>query len=69
MLIVAVVPTVVTAAAVVAVTVPILLLKVIQSVLVNKPLLVLEAFGKLNVCADPDDTMLKSVPVVPVAKV
>ena len=67
--IVAVVPVVITAAAVTAVTTPILLLNVTQSVLVNNPRLDDDASGKLNVCVEPDEIMLKSDPVVPVAKV
>ena len=60
---------VVTAAAVVAVTAPILLLNVIQSAADINPRLVDVAFGMLNVWVEPDDEMLKSVPSVPVAKV
>lgn len=60
---------VVTAAGVVAVTVPILLLNMVQSDAVNAPLPVADADGILNVCTVPEDAILKSVPVMPVAKV
>ena len=58
---------VVTAAGVVAVTAPILLLNVVQSAEDNAPLLVADALGKLKVCVLPAEVILKSVPVVPVA--
>ena len=67
--IVAVFKTVVTASAVVAVTAPILLLNVIQSADVNNPRLVDVAFGMLNVWVEPDELIVKSVPIFPVAKV
>lgn len=67
--IVAVFKTVVTAAAVVAVTAPILLLNVIQSAADINPRLDDVAFGILNVWVEPEETMLKSDPEVPVAKV
>jgi hypothetical protein len=67
--IVAVVAAVVTAAGVVAVTAPILLLKVVQLADDNAPLLTADAVGKLNVCAAPEELIVKSVPVVLVAKV
>ena len=57
-----------TAAAVVAVTVPILLLNNVQSAWEITPLLVAEAVGKLNVCTDPDVLILNPLPAVPVAK-
>ena len=60
---------VVTAAGVVAVTVPILLLNMVQSDAVNAPLPVADADGILNVCTVTEDAILKSVPVMPVAKV
>ena len=66
---VAMLSVVVTAAAVVAVTELIFELNVIQSVLVNKPRLEDEAFGILNVWVVPLETMLKSGPNVPMAKV
>ena len=66
---VAVVDAVVNAAAVVAVIVPILLLNVVQFAALNLPLFVAEATGKLNVCTFDKLEILKSVPVVPVAKV
>lgn len=59
----------VTAAAVVAVTVPILLLNVVQLAEESKPLLVAEAVGKLKVCTVPAELIVKSVPDVPVANV
>ena len=58
--------TVVTAAGVVAVTVPILLLKIAQSAEDKAPLLEADAVGKLKVCILPVELMLKSVPAVPV---
>jgi hypothetical protein len=67
--IVAVVVAVVTAAGVVAVTMPILLLKVIQLADDKAPLLVAEAVGKLKVCVVPEEVIVKSVPVVPAVKV
>jgi hypothetical protein len=48
---------------------PILLLNVVQSVLLSAPLLVALAVGRLNVCVDVADEILKSVPAVPVANV
>jgi hypothetical protein len=48
---------------------PILPLNVLQSVLLNAPLFVALAVGRLNVCVDVADEILKSVPVVPVANV
>ena len=52
------------------VTVPeLLLLKVDQSAEESNPLLVDEAVGKLNVCTEPEEEILKSVPEVPVANV
>lgn len=69
LLMVAVVDAVVTAAAVVAVTVPILLLNVVQFAALNLPLFVADATGKLNVCTFAELEILKSVPVVPVANV
>ena len=65
----AVVVAVVTAAGVVAVTVPILLLKVVQLADDKAPLLMAEAVGKSKVCTVPEEVIVKSVPVVPVAKV
>jgi hypothetical protein len=44
-------------------------LNVLQSELLNAPLFVADAVGKLNVCVDVELAILKSVPVVPVAKV
>jgi len=66
---VAVVNSVVTAAAVVALTVLILLLNVVQFAEDNLPLFVADAKGKLNVCTVPELEILRSVPLVPVAKV
>ena len=66
---VAVVVDVVTAAVVVAVTVPILLLKVVQLAEDKAPLLVEEAVGRLKVCVVPVEEILKEVPLVPVVKV
>lgn len=60
---------VLTAAGMVAVTVPILLLNVVQSDAVNAPLPEADADGILNVCAEAEETILKSVPVVPVANI
>ena len=60
---------VVTAAGVVAVTVPVLLLNVVQSAADNAPRLVADADGKLNVCTVPAAIILKSDPFVPVANV
>lgn len=66
---VAVVVVVETAAEIVAVTIPILLLKIPQSVDDRVPLLVADAAGRLKVCIWPEETILKELPVVPVAKV
>lgn len=66
---VTVVVDVVTAAVVVAVTVPILLLKVVQLAEDKAPLLVEEAVGRLKVCVVPVEEILKEVPLVPVVKV
>jgi len=53
-----------------AVTVPLpLLLNVVQSALLNAPLFVALAVGRLNVCVDVADEILKSLPDVPVANV
>lgn len=60
---------VVTAAGIVAVTVPILLLKVVQLADDKAPLLVADAVGKLKVCRVAEEVILKSVPVVPVVNV
>lgn len=60
---------VLTAAVVVAVTVPILLLKVDQSEEDNKPLLPEEAVGILKVCTPLLVLILKSEPPEPVANV
>ncbi len=46
-----------------------LLLNVLQSVLLKAPLFVALAVGRLNVCVDVADDILKSVPAVPVANV
>lgn len=46
-----------------------LLLKLIQSVLVNKPLFEADELGRLNVCVDPIELILKSVPPEPANKV
>ena len=46
-----------------------LLLNVVQSVLLNAPLFIALAVGRLNVCVEVADEILKSVPVVPVANV
>ncbi len=45
-----------------------LLLKLLQSVEVNTPRLVADAFGKLKLCTVPEETMFILVPVVPIAK-
>ena len=66
---VAVADAVVTAATDVAVTVPILLLNVVQFAADSLPVFVAEATGKLNVCTFAELEILKSVPVIPVAKV
>ena len=52
-----------------AVEVESLLLKVVQSAEVSNPLFEADEFGKLKVWTEPEETMLKSVPEVPVAKV
>ena len=46
-----------------------LLLKVVKSELLNLPVLVALATGRLKVCVDVADDILKSVPLVPMAKV
>ncbi|MBC7371434.1 MAG: hypothetical protein H7326_07715 [Bdellovibrionaceae bacterium] len=43
-------------------------LNVDQSVVLNKPRFAAEADGMLNVCADPVDDTVKSVPVVATTK-
>ena len=48
---------------------PCLLLKVLQSEEDNKPLAEAEAVGKLKVCTDPKEEILKSVPELPILKV
>ena len=47
----------------------ILLLNADQSEVASNPLFVAEAVGRLKVWTEPEETMLKSVPEVPVAKV
>ena len=69
LLMVAVLDEVETAAAVVAVTEAILLLKLVQSVDEINPLIVDVAIGILKVCTEPDELILNPVPAVPVAKV
>ena len=44
-------------------------LNVVQSAEESNPRLEAEAVGKLKVCVVPEETMPKSVPVVPVANV
>lgn len=44
-------------------------MKLLQSKEVKAPLLTAEAFGKLKVCKDPAETILKLLPAFPIANV
>ena len=44
-------------------------LNVFQSAKVNAPLFIELASGKLNVCIEPEDEIIKLLPAVPIAKV